>query len=197
VPCRPTEARIVPHARLERDSCAPVRPWGGRGRHCCEGDKAMSMPATRQSVTLEFEINRRYLVEDYAARTADAAVARERLVQTYRVRTLAILGSATGGLGLIGLHMGALSPAASDLLLAIGTASAIWLLTGGLTCRDQLERAESLVALALAARRASFRLRNGGARGGTAGFQARAPSRGSRASPCPWRRNGVGARGRR
>jgi hypothetical protein len=45
------------------------------------------------------------LIEYYAARTADSALARDQLALAYQHRNMAVIGTAGGGIGFVGLKI--------------------------------------------------------------------------------------------
>jgi hypothetical protein len=107
----------------------------------------------RQKLDLDEEINQREAEQDFAARTATAAVAREKVLQTYSHTTWAIIGTVVGVFGFIGLISQMISTGLGFLLPAVGIVCTVWLLTDRARRHGVLTRAENLETLARSARR--------------------------------------------
>jgi hypothetical protein len=113
----------------------------------------MTIPAVRQELDLNEEINQREAEQDFASLTATAAVAREKVLQAYSHTTWAVIGTVVGVFGFVGFLSQMMSNGLTFLLPALGIASATWLLTDRARRQGALSRAESLEKLARSARR--------------------------------------------
>jgi hypothetical protein len=113
----------------------------------------MINPAVRQRFALVDEIGRREAEEEYAALTAQAALARQALIAAHGHNRLAVAGCALGGLAFVLWLAQGLSPAAAIVSCAVGLACVVWLLTERIGRRRALAWAESRQRLVRLARR--------------------------------------------
>jgi hypothetical protein len=112
----------------------------------------MTQPVMQKANLIE-EIGRREAEQEYAARTAGAALARQMLLQSYKHSRWAAFGAVAGCVGIIGSVTDVIAPDGARLLWAIGIASAVWLMTDRWSRQAAISDAEKTERLARSARR--------------------------------------------